>query len=146
MDAWIQGLTVSGWVGPVLALLSVGSGLGLVAAALALPRLLAALPADWLTTPEAPPGGSVRVALRGILAAGLLLAGLAMLLLPGQGVLTILAAAIVSPVRGKKRAARWLLSFDVVSRAVNLLRARRGAPPLIDQRTTGTDSGVSARS
>ena len=72
-----------------------------------------------------------RWALQAGLALGLGVAGLAMLVLPGQGVLTLLAAGIVSPVRGKKRVVRWLMGFGVVFGAVNTLRSRRGAPPLL---------------
>lgn len=146
MDAWTWADALPPWAGPVLVGLSVASGLGLLVAAIGLPRVLASLPDDWLLTRESAPPDLPRYALRAGIAGVLFVAGVAMLVLPGQGVLTLLAAAVVSPIRGKKAFVRWLVSFSVVERAVNALRARRGAPPLVTQRPPGTDNGVSARS
>ncbi|MEN0066252.1 MAG: hypothetical protein AAGA48_29205 [Myxococcota bacterium] len=128
MDGAVAGLPA--WVAPVLVGMSVLSGLGLVGAAVALPRVLAGLPVDYLHTPEVVVTHPTVWLGRALVAIGLAFAGLAMLVLPGQGVLTLLAAALVSPVRGKKHVVRWLLGFDIVFRAVTMLRARRGAPPL----------------
>ncbi|MEO0602102.1 MAG: hypothetical protein AAF211_11745 [Myxococcota bacterium] len=142
MDVWS---TLPTWAGPVLVGLSVASGMGLVGAAIALPRILASLPEDWLLTPEARITHVGRWTLRVLVAAVLTVAGVAMLVLPGQGVLTLLAAGVVSPLRGKKRVVRWVMSFEVVHGAVTLLRRQRGQGPLLrDQRAT--DNGVSARS
>jgi len=118
------------WTAPALVALSVASGLGLLVAALALPRVLADLPVDWLETPEEPVSWPGPWLARAALASALGLAGLAMLVLPGQGVLTLIAAFVVSPLRGKKRVVRWALASDLLLRAVDALRARRGAPPL----------------
>jgi len=121
---------LSDWIGPVLVGLSVTSVVGLILAAATLPRVLAGLPVDYLETPDAAVAPWPWLG-RAVLAAGLALAGLAMLVLPGQGVLTLLAAGVVSPIRGKKRVVRWFLSFDVVFGAVTSMRARCGAPPLV---------------
>ena len=113
----------------VLTALSAGL---LLVAAVALPRVLATLPADYLQhdaedDPVPPPGVALA---RNALAAFLVVAGVAMLVLPGQGVLTILAGLVVSTVRGKRRVVHWLLAQPAVVPAVQWVRRRAGAEPL----------------
>lgn len=58
-------------------------------------------------------------------------AGIVMLVLPGQGILTILVGAILINFPGKQRFVRWLVSRHSVLRSVNWLRRRAGRRPLI---------------
>jgi hypothetical protein len=60
----------------------------------------------------------------------LVAAGMIMLVLPGQGVLTILAGVMLLDFPGKYRLERWLVSRAPVRRAIDALRARAGRPPL----------------
>jgi hypothetical protein len=57
--------------------------------------------------------------------------GLAMLVLPGQGLLTILIGIILLNFPGKYRFERWLIQLKHVRRAVDWLRHRAGTEPLI---------------
>jgi hypothetical protein len=93
------------------------------------------LPHDYLLLEP----GKVRAAgsvspsllLRNGLGGVLLLLGVLMLVLPGQGILTILAALGVMDFRGKRRFERWLMLRPKVLAAINLLRRRSGHPPLL---------------
>lgn len=114
-----------------LFVLSAASIVGFAGSLVGLPRALSALPEDYLTTDDLPERPMGRWIAQTTLAIVLGIAGAAMLVLPGQGVLTLVLAVLVSPWRGKKRIARWIFTHDPVFRAVNDLRLRRGVPPLI---------------
>ncbi|MFO7857997.1 MAG: PGPGW domain-containing protein, partial [Ectothiorhodospiraceae bacterium] len=77
-----------------------------------------------------PVAGLVLLIVKNALDAVLVLAGIAMLVLPGQGVLTILAGLTLMNFPGKYRVERWLMSRPAVFNAVNWLRRRAGRPPL----------------
>ena len=57
--------------------------------------------------------------------------GIAMLVLPGQGVLTILIGVMFINFPGKYRLERWVVMRDPVLKTINRLRQRAGHPPLI---------------
>jgi hypothetical protein len=57
-------------------------------------------------------------------------AGIVMLVLPGQGVLTMLVGTILINFPGKQGFVRWLVSRHSVLRSVNWLRRRAGRRPL----------------
>ena len=60
----------------------------------------------------------------------LILAGLVMLITPGQGVLSILLGLALVDVPGKRTLERKILQRPTVLKLVNRLRARSGQPPL----------------
>jgi hypothetical protein len=75
----------------------------------------------------------IRLALAGaknLLGGILVLAGLIMLLTPGQGLLTLLAGLVIMNYPGKFALERWLITRPLVLPAVNRLRRRRSHPPL----------------
>ncbi len=59
-----------------------------------------------------------------------ILGGLAMLVLPGQGLLTIVIGVSLLDFPGKRALERRLLSRPMVLQAINRLRQRFGRPPL----------------
>jgi hypothetical protein len=59
-----------------------------------------------------------------------LLAGLAMLVLPGQGLLTIFVALLLLDFPGKLRLERWLVAKPAVRRPLDWIRRKTGRPPL----------------
>lgn len=59
-----------------------------------------------------------------------IVAGLAMLVLPGQGLLTIGVGLILIDFPGKYRLERWLARRRPLIRAMNWTRSRAGRPPL----------------
>ena len=61
----------------------------------------------------------------------LVLAGIVMLVLPGQGVLTILIGIAIMNFPGKFRLERWIVSRGPTLWFINRLRRRRGRPPLV---------------
>lgn len=65
-------------------------------------------------------------------AIGLLLfaAGVAMLFLPGQGLLTMIVGIMLLNFPGKRSFELWLIRLPGVLRAINALRARAGHAPL----------------
>lgn len=61
----------------------------------------------------------------------LLVAGIAMLVLPGQGVLTILVALGVMDFPGKYRLERSIVRRPAVANSLNWVRRKAGKPPLV---------------
>ena len=99
--------------------------------------LIVRLPADYFAHGKRPtraPGHARRGVLvkvgRNILGAVLVLTGLVMLALPGQGVLTVLVGIMLLDVPGKYRLEKWIVSRGKVLRGMNWLRQKRGKEPL----------------
>lgn len=69
--------------------------------------------------------------IRNTLGLVLLVAGLLMLVLPGQGLLTIIAAIVIADFPGKYRLERWIVSHRSLRRSINWLRQRAGRQPLV---------------
>ena len=124
----------------VLSVLLGMSFLSLVASVVGVPWYLRRLPADYFSRREQAAIGVPRsddpsrlllVVLRNLLGATLVLAGVAMLVLPGQGLATVLVGLLMMDYPGKKRLQRHVLSLGPVLRAANALRHRAGQPPLI---------------
>jgi hypothetical protein len=112
----------------------------LVAAVILLPVLLARMPADYFVR-RTPPRESwrgrhplLRAALhaaKNALGGVLALAGIALLFLPGQGLVTILAGVALLDFPGKRHVELRVVRVPGVLRAVNWLRGRAGKPPLL---------------
>lgn len=60
----------------------------------------------------------------------LIAVGLAMIVLPGQGLLTIVVGLLLVDFPGKRRFERWIIARPAVLRAINALRHRAGRPPI----------------
>ncbi len=118
-----------------LAILSV---VGFVGSLLAIPWILLRLPADYfdVRVPRTflahtkPVLRSVAFVLKNIAGFILLLAGIAMLVLPGQGVLTILMGISLMDFPKKRLLEAKLIGQPLVFSGINRLRARFGKPPL----------------
>ncbi len=68
-------------------------------------------------------------------------AGIVMLFMPGQGILTILIGLSLLDLPGKRDLERRLVGSPAVFEAINVIRARAGRPPLrleIGVRVSGT--------
>lgn len=118
------------WLGGVSALTFIGTIVGV-------PVFLVVLPADYLVGAAHPRSAAWPAPLRLVYRIGknvvggvLLAAGLAMLVLPGQGLLTIFAGLVLSDVPGKRRMIRKILGRKPVFERANRLRARFDRPPL----------------
>jgi hypothetical protein len=118
--------------------LGIVSVLSLVASVIAIPILIARLPEDYFCHrrrhPVAEDGRSparlVGTTLKNLFGGLLVLAGILMLALPGQGVLTILIGLTIMNFPGKYRLERWIVGKGAVLRALNWIRGKAGKPPL----------------
>jgi len=72
----------------------------------------------------------VLLALKNALGLVFVLAGIAMLVLPGQGLLTLLIGLIIMDFPGKYRLERWLISRSAMLKTLNWIRRRSGKPEL----------------
>jgi hypothetical protein len=133
----IQGLAERLAVPEVWIPMAIVSGVALLASLIGVPLFLARLPADYFCRPESsrhgaayysPARRALRV-LRNVLGVALIASGLLMLLLPGQGLLTLLVGLLLADFPGKRRLESWILKRPSVSRAVNALRRRMGRAP-----------------
>ena len=61
----------------------------------------------------------------------LLLMGIAMLVLPGQGILTMLIGISLLDFPGKRRLEKKIVCSPAVHRAIDKIRRRAGQPPLV---------------
>ena len=69
--------------------------------------------------------------LKNLLGIVLLIGGLLMLLIPGQGLLTIIMGMLLLDYPGKYQFERKVVRTPAVLRSLNWLRSKRGKPPLI---------------
>lgn len=95
-------------------------------ATLLVPWALGRVPADYFVRPRRS-GGSVG---RWIVGVGLLLAGLAMLVLPGPGIVAIVLGLVVLDLPLLRRALLRALRAPRIRQSVERIRERRGKPPL----------------
>jgi len=119
-------------------LIGAGSAAMLVLSAVLIPALIVALPADFYVEENGrrrlfedhPPLRLAFLVLKNAIGAVLLVAGLLMLVLPGQGILTILAGLAALNFPGKRRLELAILHRPGVLRAVNWLRRKAHRRPL----------------
>jgi hypothetical protein len=105
----------------------------------AIPIILVRLPADYFDVRIPRPWMEnhhpiLRVAghlVKNVVGVVFLLAGLAMLLLPGQGILTILIGLSLVEFPGKRRLEAKLVGQPAVLSTINKMRAKFNRPPLI---------------
>ncbi len=109
----------------------------------AVPWLVVRIPVDYFTRDTRPAvrwsrlHPLLRVLLhlgKNALGALLVAMGAAMLVLPGQGILTILLGVMLLDFPGKYGLERWLAGRAAVFRALNWLRRRLGVPPIAPPR------------
>ena len=127
-------------VHPALILLFIVSVVMFVGSLALIPVLLARMRADYFARDESPfarwrrrhpvAGGALLVA-RNLLGSVLLLAGLAMMVLPGQGIITILVALTLLNFPGKRRLELRIVRQRQVRSAIDWIRRRAGRPPLV---------------
>lgn len=128
---WIEDYEALIWIASAVSVVT------FVATLIAMPVLIVRLPADyfirrpvrdWVT--RRPALHLLLVVAKNVLGAVLLVAGVAMLVLPGQGLLTILVGVMLLDFPGKRRFERWLICRRPMHRTADWMRARRGRPPL----------------
>lgn len=108
-----------------------------VATLVAIPLLVARIPHDYFVrrpVRDWPTGNPtvhlLLVAGKNLLGLLLLAAGLMMLVLPGQGMLTIFIGMLLLDFPGKRRLERRLIRIRPILAAADWMRTKRGRPPL----------------
>ncbi len=117
----------------LVVIITAASVLMFVGTLVAVPAMIVRIPADYFSHDSRPPSrwanhhpfarAALRVG-RNLFGVVFLIAGVAMLVLPGQGILTLLLGVLLVDYPGKYRSERWLISRPRVLRAVNWLRAK----------------------
>ena len=138
MFAWIE--AHKSWV----ACLAVISAVTIAASALLLPWFIARLPADYFARDDhpAPWGNShpllriVMIALKNLFGLILIVLGVLMLILPGQGILTIVAGIALVDFPGRHRLVQWIVARDPVMNSLNWLRRKAKQPEFTRAATT----------
>ena len=119
-------------------MLGIASLLMLVISAVLIPFLIVRLPVDFYVEDnhrqrlfqDWPVLRIIFLVVKNTLGATLLIAGIMMLVLPGQGILTILAALALLNFPGKRSLEMRILHQPVVLKSINWLRLRAGREPL----------------
>ena len=114
--------------------MAIFSAVALVFSLLALPYFIGAIPDDYFEREERPKKRHMNLsllsiaglALKNIIGFVMVLAGIAMLVLPGQGLLTLLAGLLLMNFPGKYKLERKLVSIPAVLMSVNWFRRRQG--------------------
>ena len=130
MDQWLSKEMLT-WI-------SIGSGVCLLLGAIAVPWIVVSLPKDAFSNLKRPAWLDqqpvvVRLPLRllkNLLALVLVLLGIAMLVLPGQGIVAILLGVMLGDFPGKAWLQHWILSRPKVMKSLNWLRRKFQKPPL----------------
>jgi uncharacterized membrane protein SpoIIM required for sporulation len=118
--------------------LGFASAATLILSILLIPVLIVQLPADFYAErnhrrrvfQDTPVLRFVFLAVKNTLGAFLLVARILMLVLPGQGILTILAALTLLDFPGKRRLELRILHMPALLKGINGLRRRAGRKPL----------------
>jgi hypothetical protein len=105
----------------------------------ALPILVARIPADYFMRERQSRAANrqqhvawrlIGVVCKNIVGLAFVLAGVAMLVLPGQGILTILIGLSLMNFPGKHALERRIVQQPAVLQAINWIRCKAGQPPL----------------
>jgi Putative transmembrane protein (PGPGW) len=132
MWTWIRGHeTLLWWLGALSIVMFVGT-------LVVLPLIVARLPADYFTRDQRSTGGHTPAKTprllgligKNLLGIVLILAGVAMLVLPGQGMLMILIGLLLMDFPGKRALERHLVQQPSVFQAINWIRAKAHRPAL----------------
>ena len=115
------------------------SALTFVVTLIAIPFLVVRIPADYfahenrertLWADRHPVIRMILLIAKNAIGVTFVLAGIAMLVLPGQGLLTILIGLLLINFPGKYRLEKWLVTKTPVLKAANWLRKKSGHPPI----------------
>jgi len=118
--------------------LAVASVVAFVATLVTIPFILIRLPEDYFLVRHRNPWLKdshpllrfIAVLLKNLAGAIFLLAGIAMLVLPGQGLLTMLIGITLLDFPGKQRLEAKIIGQPAVMNVINSLREKFGKPPL----------------
>ena len=116
------------------------SSITFVGTLLIVPILVCRIPEDYFShtrrerTPWAEHHPVIRMVLhvaKNLFGYVVILMGIAMLVLPGQGILTIIIGLMLINFPGKYRLERWLVTRKPILKSINWMREKSGHAPLI---------------
>lgn len=134
MIDWLQSQDATFWW------LTASSIVFLIVSLIAAPVIAVRIPADYFAKGKRhkqlgagmSPGVRLLIKIgKNVVGAILIVAGVVMLILPGQGVFAILLGLMLVDFPGKRRLVRWIVSRPSVLRSINKLRRRHHRPPLV---------------
>ncbi len=120
--------------------LAVVSAITFILSVIIVPIILIRLPADYFSrnrnsrAPCASAHPLIKfplLILKNSFAVILIIAGIAMLALPGQGILTIVAGIVLLDFPGKHQAERWIIERKYILHAINWVRTKAGKSELL---------------
>lgn len=118
----------------ILIMLGVISAVMFVLSLVLLPWFLNKIPTDYFTRARDPDPWHVimqpRAIVRNILGLAIVSAGIAMLVLPGQGLLTILIGLATMQFPGKFELEKWIVTRKGVLEGINWVRTKSGKTAL----------------
>lgn len=120
--------------------LAIGSVITFFGTLIAVPILVIRIPDDYFVEERRvvsrwrrlhPVPGLALLVAKNVLGVVFIAAGLAMLVLPGQGILTIVVGMMLLNFPGKYRLERRIARTRPVARSINWIRKKAGRPPLV---------------
>lgn len=133
LSTWLDAQSSLVWWLGALSIVTFAGSLILV------PWLIIRIPPEYFVNPDHPTRAAAirHPALRALflisknlLGAVLIVSGIFMLVLPGQGLLTIFIGAVLLNYPGKFKVERWIVTRPRIRRLINRLRRYAGHPPL----------------
>jgi hypothetical protein len=124
----------------VLLIIGIVSLVSFLATLVIIPWIVLRIPADYFSKPRRvslvssdthPSIKLIVLVVKNLFGIGVVLLGIALLVLPGQGLLTVLIGGMLIDFPGKYRCQRWLISREPVFRSANWLREKGNKNPLI---------------
>lgn len=133
----VQSVPLFAFVKAHWVIVSILSAISLVGTLVGCAIVIAYLPRDYFTATK--PVSRIKhpilrvglAVLKNLFAVLLIIVGIAQLVLPGQGVLTILMGLVISDIPGKRRLERRLIRLPTVLAAANAIRARFKREPFV---------------
>lgn len=136
-------LAIFGWLKAHGLVVGIISGASLVGSIFLCALVIAYLPFDYFLAKRRvsrirhPALWGVLIVLKNLLAVILIIVGIILIPLPGQGVLTILIGLVISDIPGKRKLEHRIIRSPAVLSALNHIRSRFNRPLLVlDKPTT----------
>lgn len=112
------------------------------------PMIVVRIPADYFAHAHREPAATwtqwpapillILIIGKNLLGLALVVVGIALLFLPGQGLFTMLVGLLLMNFPGKYRMERWLVSLPKILPTINRIRTWRGHAPLVIQEQAKT--------
>lgn len=141
MQSWIE--WVLNWVEnhqTLITVITISSIIIFIGTLVFIPWLIIRLPRDYFANPDHdhynlfgdhPLAVLIVNIARNIIGSGLILVGILLLVLPGQGLLTIILGFLLTRFPGKQKFVYWLVKKNNVHRSINWIRRKANKPDIV---------------